>query len=172
MDDDPVLWKEVLVRPKILVPVDGSAAAAAALRKIAPLIRAMDATCVVLAVAEPKMDGRFERFAGAEHASIVEVERSYVDQQADWLIRHGVAAEAHLEARPGITVAEAITDYASEHGVDWIAMPTHGRSGVGRAVFGSVFQAVLKRSPVPLIVFPEATLQPEEDDVAMVRTAG
>lgn len=142
----------------ILVPVDGSEASAAALRAVVPFAQSTQATCVVMAVAEPRLDGRFEKFAGSEHASIAEVEQSYLDQKAEWLRSQGVQATAYLDATPGVSVPEAIADYAAKNDVDWIAMATHGRSGFGRAVFGSVFQGVLRRSSVPLIAFPEASL--------------
>jgi len=146
----------------ILIPVDGSEASSAALHAVLPFARATGASCIVMAVAEPKLDGRFEQFAGAEHTSIAEVEESYLQQKADWLTSQGVDATAHLEATPGAPIADAIADFATKNNVDWIAMATHGRSGFGRAVFGSVFQAVLRRSSIPLIAFPESSLMAVE----------
>jgi nucleotide-binding universal stress UspA family protein len=45
-----------------------------------------------------------------------------------------------------------ILSHASEHGCDLIAIGTHGRRGVSRAVLGSVTERVLRRSPVPVLV--------------------
>ena len=47
---------------------------------------------------------------------------------------------------------EAILKTARFHGADLIAMTTHGRSGIGRLVTGSVTEQVLRRVPVPLLV--------------------
>jgi nucleotide-binding universal stress UspA family protein len=39
------------------------------------------------------------------------------------------------------------------HEVDLIAMATHGRSGLGRLLLGSVAETVLKQSHVPVLMF-------------------
>lgn len=43
-----------------------------------------------------------------------------------------------------------ILKYADEHDVDQIVMGTHGRSGLSRVALGSVAEAVVRRSPVPV----------------------
>jgi nucleotide-binding universal stress UspA family protein len=48
--------------------------------------------------------------------------------------------------------ARAILDIADEHGVDLIAMETHGRSGVAKLLLGSVTDKVVRASPVPVLV--------------------
>ncbi|MEP6775987.1 MAG: universal stress protein, partial [Chloroflexota bacterium] len=49
--------------------------------------------------------------------------------------------------------ATAIVKYAKEHrSVRLIAMATHGRSGLGRLVLGSVADRVLHSSPVPMLL--------------------
>jgi nucleotide-binding universal stress UspA family protein len=52
----------------------------------------------------------------------------------------------------GLQVGEAIVSYAEEHGVDLIAIATHGRSGLGRLVFGSVADFVLREAGLPILV--------------------
>jgi nucleotide-binding universal stress UspA family protein len=47
-----------------------------------------------------------------------------------------------------------ILQYVSENDVDLIAMSTHGREGLRHALLGSVAEALLRRSPVPIVVFP------------------
>lgn len=54
-----------------------------------------------------------------------------------------------LEATP---VGNAIVDYASNNKIDLIAIATHGRSGLGRAVLGSVADFVLRESGLPILV--------------------
>jgi nucleotide-binding universal stress UspA family protein len=53
--------------------------------------------------------------------------------------------------------ADRIIDYATENDVDLIAMSTHGRSGVGRWVFGSVTEKVLHAGDTPVLA-----VRPEE----------
>lgn len=54
------------------------------------------------------------------------------------VIRRG---EPHLE----------IVRYAKDEGVDLIIMATHGRTGLARVFLGSVAEAVIRRSPVPVL---------------------
>lgn len=48
--------------------------------------------------------------------------------------------------------SRVIVEYAEEHGVDQIVMGSHGRSGVTRILLGSVAEAVVRRSPVPVTI--------------------
>ena len=48
--------------------------------------------------------------------------------------------------------ANVIVGYAEEHAVDHVVMGSHGRSGVTRILLGSVAEAVIRRSPVPVTV--------------------
>jgi nucleotide-binding universal stress UspA family protein len=50
------------------------------------------------------------------------------------------------------TVGESIITYADQYGIDLIAIATHGRSGLGRAVFGSVADFVLRESGLPILI--------------------
>jgi universal stress protein A len=45
---------------------------------------------------------------------------------------------------------------ARETGAELIIMGTHGRSGLAHALFGSVSERVLRHSPCPLLVVPNA----------------
>jgi len=45
-----------------------------------------------------------------------------------------------------------IVEYAEEEAIDQIVMGSHGRSGVSRILLGSVAEAVVRRSPVPVTV--------------------
>jgi len=65
----------------------------------------------------------------------------------------GVTSEARAVVAAG--AADAIADYAKEHGFDLIAMSTHGRSGFRRLVLGSVAEAVIRHSEVPVLLFPK-----------------
>jgi len=50
--------------------------------------------------------------------------------------------------------ARAIIAAAIDHGADLIIMGTHGRSGLRRLVLGSVAEAVLRHSPIPVLTVP------------------
>ncbi|MFW6003864.1 MAG: universal stress protein [Halanaeroarchaeum sp.] len=48
--------------------------------------------------------------------------------------------------------SRVIVEYAEESDVDQIVMGSHGRSGVSRILLGSVAEAVVRRSPVPVTI--------------------
>jgi nucleotide-binding universal stress UspA family protein len=48
--------------------------------------------------------------------------------------------------------AKRILQTVEDHDIDLIVMGSHGRSGVGRVVFGSVAEAVTRRSSVPVTI--------------------
>ena len=50
------------------------------------------------------------------------------------------------------TAGDVIVSYAQIESVDLIAMATHGHSGLGRAIFGSVADHVLRESGLPILV--------------------
>lgn len=54
--------------------------------------------------------------------------------------------------------AEEIARYAREHGIDLIVVGTHGRTGVSRAILGSVAERLLRIAPCPVVAVPAAAL--------------
>ena len=48
--------------------------------------------------------------------------------------------------------AREILEYAAEHDIDQIVMGSHGRSGIDRAILGSVAEAVTRRARVPVTI--------------------
>ncbi len=48
--------------------------------------------------------------------------------------------------------ADEIIAYAAKSGCDLIVMSTHGRSGIGRWVYGSVADKVLRSSSIPVLL--------------------
>ena len=58
--------------------------------------------------------------------------------------------EAEYRVSEGEPAAEIIR-LARELGANLIAMGTHGRSGLGRILLGSVAEAVLRRAPCPVL---------------------
>lgn len=64
---------------------------------------------------------------------------------------HAAGFQALVSIRFG-QPADEILAYALEHGCDMIVMSTHGRSGVGRWVYGSVADKVLRGSKIPILL--------------------
>jgi hypothetical protein len=54
----------------------------------------------------------------------------------------------------GTPVAERIVNYAARHGVGLIVVGTHGRTGVSRALLGSVAERVVRTARCPVLAVP------------------
>ena len=76
--------------------------------------------------------------------------RAYLEKQR--ALFHGL--DVSVEVISGMDTTYEILEYAGKNRVDLIAMSTHGRTGFRRLVLGSVVEAVLRRSTVPVVVFP------------------
>jgi len=75
--------------------------------------------------------------------------KGYLGRVAAPLRKRGIEAETvALLGRAG----EAILKYADANGIGLIAIATHGRGGLRRAVFGSVADQVLRESGLPVLV--------------------
>jgi nucleotide-binding universal stress UspA family protein len=122
---------------RILVPLDGTPEAAVALAPAVALAKATDAELTLVRVtASPDAP---DAEAAAENLSRIAEEVRGTGRAAGWVLRDGdPAAEIAAEAREG--------------GAGLVVMATHGRSGVGRAVLGSVAAGVVAQSPVPVLL--------------------
>lgn len=119
----------------VLLPTDGSATAKAARRFAVDIAKGEGDSVIVLSVAETEAA---EIRAGGIKASVEVV----VDSRVDW----------------------AIVDKARTIGADLIVMGTHGRTGLARAVIGSVADRVLRHSTVPVVFVPQMATTAEESD--------
>jgi nucleotide-binding universal stress UspA family protein len=59
-----------------------------------------------------------------------------------------VAHTAVISGQP----VDGIVQYAAEHGNDIIIMGSHGRSGIQRALLGSVTEGVVRHANVPVLI--------------------
>jgi len=56
--------------------------------------------------------------------------------------------------------AEEIVQVAKDEGVELIVMGTHGRTGLGRLLMGSVAEAVVRRAPCPVLTLKPPVKEP------------
>ena len=82
------------------------------------------------------------------------------------LVRRFPEGVAHPIVRAGGRASRHIVEYADEVGADMIIMATHGRSAVAHVVLGSVAAAVVRSSPVPVLLKRPTALGPHPEDVA------
>lgn len=145
--------------PRILVPLDGSELSAWVLDRGAALFRAPGAEVVLLGVVE-HAGGDLAYRTDPRHAEA----QAFLVEARDRLRAQGVTALA--EIRFG-DPAQAILREIREGSYDLVAMSTHGRTGLGRLLFGSVALRVVQGSTSPLLLFrplqrPDGTLSPVE----------
>ncbi len=76
--------------------------------------------------------------------------KNYLLGVAGPLAEKGIRAEVVVQQ--GASAGKEIVEFAKEKSVDLIALATHGRSGLGRAVFGSVADFVLRESGLPILL--------------------
>lgn len=150
---------------RILVPLDGSAGAETIVDVLDSLDLTLGATLVllhtVMPTAAPSLAGPvpmvgpavvpgdlYERARGQAAA--------YLDQVRARLLARGLTCETAVREGPP---AETIAAAQGELRADLIALATHGRSGIGRLLLGSVADAVVRLAKVPVLIrrLPEET---------------
>jgi nucleotide-binding universal stress UspA family protein len=142
-----------------LVPLDGSPVAEGIIPFILEIAGPLDMEVALLRVLVPTPPMAIE---GTRHVAVDDVEKltaaaqDYLAAIAAELRARGVRVTSHV--RRGEAVAE-ILGGAREAGADLIAMTTHGRSGLGRLLFGSVAEAVLRHAEVPVFLMRQTKEQ-------------
>jgi nucleotide-binding universal stress UspA family protein len=133
----------------ILVPLDGSRLAEAALPYATLLARALGASVALLHVLERDAPGRVH---GDRHLSGAAEAESYLAAQEAGLRREGLTATHHVHGGPVKRVARSIGAHRSELSCDLAVVCTHGGGGAGRLLLGSVGQRVLAEGRIPVLV--------------------
>ncbi len=143
----------------ILLPVDGSPLAEAAVPYATELARRFRATIHLVRVAEtPEIYSLLSVPAGAPASAevlnqlaqqLVESAESYVKELAERLRSEGLPVEAHV--LEGIA-PEQLLAFERERQPGIVVMATHGRSGLSRIVLGSVAERLLREGTVPLLL--------------------
>jgi nucleotide-binding universal stress UspA family protein len=121
----------------ILVPVDPQQAPTAALAVAAAFARRAGMGVTLVAVPPPGLPSL--------------VTDRYLAARAVNAFVAGAPTVAVQILPPG-DVAEVIVDHARTSGATFLCMATHARRPVGEMVLGSVSEAVLRRSPVPVLL--------------------
>ena len=148
---------------RYLVPLDGSRLAEQALPYAKERARTTSGDLVLVRViniardiAAASMGGGMESISASsveaiQGAADQEIKEAgiYLDQQAQTLRQQGF--QVMTEVRSGVP-AQQILAVAKDKGVDVVIITTHGRSGLGRMVFGSVADEVIRSGQLPVLV--------------------
>ena len=181
-------------RKRILIPLDNSTVS----EQIVPVVRQLfdpdDAELMLMSVAEPLApvdNPHFLPTAYPTHVGALDYATSfdYEQWQQRWdrereVLQTGLrAAQKRLEEagyrvyvalRFGDPVQQIVT-YAEDGGFDLLAMATHGRTGLGRFMFGSVTEKVLRNVSVPVLLMrptlSNTGAKPPDERLATVASA-
>ncbi|WP_135303801.1 universal stress protein [Haloarcula amylovorans] len=153
----------------ILVPTDGSTVAEVAVSHAVDIAEKYDATVHALYVVDPDWvnyslgSEQIDRLKQGHFDGMEDVEADANEATgavADAAAVHGI--QTVEETRVG-TPHEIISNYADGNDVDLIVMGSHGRSGVRRALLGSVTERVLRSSHLPILVVDEQGVEGREE---------
>ena len=140
----------------LLVPLDGSKLAECVLPHVENLARTGQVRRIVLCqVAAPLIP-----HAGCielDETLLKDIEQANLASAGDYL--DAIAAQlvlpkgVHVETRVlSGDAAGVLADFAGEIGAELIVIATHGRSGIGRWMMGSVADRVLRSADVPVLM--------------------
>lgn len=139
----------------LLVPLDGSRLAEAALPAASFLAERLGARVTLLHVIERDAP---QEIHGERHLSEPDEAANYLDEIADRSFPAGTEIEKHVHGEESSNVARSIADHIDELDADLIVMCTHGRGGLRGWMFGRIAQQVVNRGTKPvLLVQPSAT---------------
>jgi nucleotide-binding universal stress UspA family protein len=143
--------------PRIVIALDGSRLAEQVLEHAVSLGRPLGAEYTLLRVVNPLgsmgdlpavFAPRLGRAVAAQHVAEA---KAYLAGIARAMKDRGL--EARLKVVESERAADAILDEAARHGTGFVAMATHGRSGLTRLFLGSVASRVLHETAVPLLLY-------------------
>ena len=142
----------------ILAPLDGSRTGEAAIPHAESLAEAFGAELVLLQVVGPIMAavGREDTFITGTMLSEADQRRqssamAYLERVVTPLKDKGLNTSTAI-VTGAQSPADQIIDYAEANAIDLIAMSSHGRSGIGRWVFGDVTDKTLHAGDKPILV--------------------
>ena len=131
----------------ILVPLDGSTLAEHILTEIEALALLLEAKlnliCVSKAHVLPGVDPTDAQ------VRVVNTANEYLETIQERLSGKNLEIEIHT---PYGNPADKILEVSRRRDIDLIAMSTHGRSGIGRWLLGSVAEKVVRHSEIPVLL--------------------
>jgi len=142
---------------RILVPLDGSKVAEQIIPHAAGLAKRAAGELILLqAFQKIEREVSGEGFGAMTEEAVIQENKRREEEVKAYLKTVGnplrgkglTVSEAVVSGDP----AEKILEYAEPNAVDIITMPTHGRSGIKRWVFGSVTDKVLHAGDMPILV--------------------
>jgi nucleotide-binding universal stress UspA family protein len=139
--------QEVSMYKSILVPLDGSKLAENILPEVEELALLLKAKLNLICVSKATV------FPGADptdaQVRVVNEAHNYLENLKKQLPAARIDIEIYT---PYGNPAVKILEVSRRHDIDLIAMSTHGRSGIGRWLLGSVAEKVVRHSEIPVLL--------------------
>ena len=141
----------------ILVPLDGSTLAEAALPAAVSLAQTFKAPVTLLHVIEHDAPDEIHRDRHLTEAGEAE---AYLEMIAERSFPPKIKVNLHVHSSPVANVARSIVDHSSDEiQPDLIILCSHGNSGMHALVFGNIAQEVAAASGTPvLLIKPDETV--------------
>jgi nucleotide-binding universal stress UspA family protein len=135
---------------EILVPTDGSEGSAEAIEEAVELAATTGATVHGLFVIDTR---DYSALSETQWLAVEDELRAAGESALETVIDRAAAAgvDAETTIERGVP-HEEILGYADEAGADLVVMGTHGRTGLGRFLIGSVAEKVIRSADVPVLV--------------------
>jgi nucleotide-binding universal stress UspA family protein len=140
----------------VLVPLDGSKLAEAALPPAASLAQTLGAPVTLMHLIEK---GAPQAVHGNHHLTKADEAEGYLRTVAQTAFPKEVKVEWHVHMTEIENVAASIVQHAEELTPGLIVMCSHGRSGMRDYLFGSIAQQVIGQSDMPVLLLKPTTAQ-------------
>jgi nucleotide-binding universal stress UspA family protein len=138
----------------ILVPLDGSRMAEAALPVAASLARTLKASVMLLHVIESDAP---EQVHSERHLTAPGEAEAYLAETASRAFEAGIQVEWHVHTAAVDNVPASLVEHAEELKPDLMVMCSHGGGRMRDVLFGNIAQQVISRGVTPVLM-----LQPEK----------
>lgn len=142
----------------ILIPLENGPADRTILEHIKPLARMTGAKLLLLHVADGWAARNFDQLRLVESEEI-KADRAYLEGCASQLRAEGFAAECLLAMGEP---SDEIVKFARLHGVDLIAMSTHGHRFIGDIIHGSTADKVRHLVDMPVLLLKAKPGEPKD----------
>ena len=144
-----------LASKRILVPLDGSETAETALTPALNLAQAIGGELLLLRVIDLPSIPDIRQLTGSSREQIIADEQHRADNYLQSVKQSFSQTQRPITTHVAVgPAAEAIIEYADQQSVGLVLISSHGRSGIGRWVFGSVTEKVLQAINCASLVIP------------------
>jgi nucleotide-binding universal stress UspA family protein len=133
----------------LIVPLDGSRSAEAALPLASAIAARLKASVTLLHLLEREPPRTIH---GEPHLHTAETAERYLAGLASSRFPEGLTVSFHVDTGEVANVARGIAEHGSELHADMLVMCVHGRRGVSEALFGSLAQKSLALGRVPVLM--------------------